>query len=1393
MSILHRFVRLSILLLAMLASLQTPLTAADAARRVPDPLKPWEEWAMWSGDFRGCPTPYDDGRKYLSYWPSQFALIVDHASGRFTLDLTVFHESWVILPGSRDLWPFEVKSNGAAIPVLERAGAPAVHLNAGHYHLDGVYRWDEMPQRIAIPREIGIVTVTLEGKKIEAPAWDAEGFLWLKRTQSDEKERNFLSVKVYRDIEDGIPMWLQTELELSVSGKSREEVLGSILPEGWQLSSVESPIPVAVDEKGMIKAQVRAGKWTVHLVAFRLSHAATFNYAEGIKPIVSEELVAFRAAPDFRMVEVRDVPSIDVSQTTFPAGWRSLPVYRWENSIPFHLEERMRGMGQQKPDPLSIQRELWLDESGKGFTFRDNISGRAQQIWRLDVAETQKLGAVRSNGEGQLITRNPATGALGVEIRSRDINLEATGRIDRAGELSATGWRSDANGLNVSLNLPPGWRLFALFGADSVSGDWLTAWSLLDLFLLLVFTLAVYKLWGLWPCVLSFFAFALSYQEPGAPRFAWLVLLATLALVRFGPAAGFGSWVLRSLKYIAVLALICLLVPFVTQQIQQAIYPQLEANRTYGERVREVFSTINYKLDMAQAGGDSTGLADSAPQARAQAEMAPPPLAGGQVQMAAKSAQRADSTKSFSNTWSGGEPKERQQQNQLRKSNLFYDSKARIQTGPAVPDWNWRRVTFSWSSPVQASQQVRLILIPMTLERVLTVLRIALLLLLAGVLLDARRWHWPLLKSWNGRGVTKVSALLAFLFVFTNIPQASAQQFPDAQTLQTLHDRLLEPSDAFPNAADIANVSLALRDKHLTLDAEIHVAARCAVPLPGRLPAWSPVSVTVDGQPEAALRRDDGYLWVVLGEGVHRVRVEGSLATVTEWEWTFRLKPRHVTIDAPGWTVTGVRPNGIPEQQIFFALIQKSTTGEASYDQQDFQPIVSIDRNIELGLIWQVHNVVTRLSPIGKAVSLRVPLLPGESVISSSDIVKDGHIEVRLGALERTFEWESELPVAEKFPLVTSAADNWVEHWHLVASPVWNVSLSGLAPVFEQGADLVPVWHPWPGEKVELTVNRPEAVSGATVTVRSASYEVGLGRRQRNGRLNLNLQCSIGEDFVLTLPRGAEITTLLQNGRSIPVRQDGDKLVVPLRPGEENIGINWKLNTPLGFVSRMDAVQLPVEAANITSTINAPESRWILWTSGPLRGPAVRLWGVLACALLVAWILGRLELSPLRSSEWMLLAIGLTQLPLPAALLVVGWFFVFVWRGSQSFQKTPNKLYLLAQLILAAFTLIVTGIFVTMIGKGLLGWPEMFITGNGSYAGLLRWYQDRCDGNLPQPLVVSVSIWWYRLFVLAWALWLATAFIRWSKWGWTQFSAGGLNRPFWNWRKKSVPPPLPVQ
>jgi hypothetical protein len=734
------------------------------------------------------------------------------------------------------------------------------------------------------------------------------------------------------------------------------------------------------------------------------------------------------------------------------------------------------------------------------------------------------------------------------------------------------------------------------------------------------------------------------------------------------------------------------------------------------------------------------------------------------------------------------------------KDNLLYDANARIQTGPGVPEWKWRAVSFGWNGPVSATQHVKLVLISLALERVLTVLRVASLLTLAAVLLGARKLGGAVFRA-KGKAA---AAMMAFVATIASAPAQA--QVPDQATLDKLRERLLETSDAYSNAADIPSVSLTLNERKITIDAEIHAAIRTAVPLPGRLPAWSPVNVFVDDKPDVAMRRDDGYLWIVLEAGVHRVRVEGSLANVTEWEWAFLLKPRQVKIDAAGWTFSGVRPDGVPEAQVFFALKQKTAAGAASYDRQEVQTIAVIDRNLELGLIWQVHTTVTRLSPVGKAVALRVPLLPGENVLSSNAVVNDGFIEVRLGAQEQSFSWDSGLAVVSALKLATRADDAWVERWHLVASPVWNVAIAGLAPVFETdvvqpvtanntiragGGDLIPTWQPWPGESVDLAISRPEAIAGATVTVSRATHEISLGKRQRTSKLDLALRCSLGEDFLVDLPPDAEITALTHNGKTIPVRKDGSKLIIPMRPGEQTMSIGWKTNIALGFRALAGDVRLPVESANVQTIINVPDDRWVLWADGPRRGPAVRFWGILICSLIAAVALGRVARSPLNTVAWMLLVIGLTQVPLPAALVVVGWLFFLEWRGSDAFQRLGRGSYNTLQVFLIVLTATALGILLTAVGEGLLGSPEMFITGNGSTSTVLRWFQARSENLLPRPGLCSISIWWYRFFMLAWALWLAASLIHWLRRGWQAFSSGGgfRTKP----KAAPAPPPLPKQ
>ena len=114
-------------------------------------------------------------------------------------------------------------------------------------------------------------------------------------------------------------------------------------------------------------------------------------------------------------------------------------------------------------------------------------------------------------------------------------------------------------------------------------------------------------------------------------------------------------------------------------------------------------------------------------------------------------------------------------------------------------------------------------------------------------------------------------------------------------------------------------------------------------------------------------------------------------------------------------------------------------------------------------------------------------------------------------------------------------------------------------------------------------------------------------------------------------------------------------------------------------------------------------------------------------------------------------------------------------------------------MLLIGLTAIALGIIVLAVREGLLGVPEMFITGNGSSQTILRWYRARCDALLPQPWLISISIWWYRFFMLAWALWLGASLIRWLRGGWENFSHGGIFRksPPKAPKPSPGPPPLP--
>jgi hypothetical protein len=57
---------------------------------------------------------------------------------------------------------------------------------------------------------------------------------------------------------------------------------------------------------------------------------------------------------------------------------------------------------------------------------------------------------------------------------------------------------------------------------------------------------------------------------------------------------------------------------------------------------------------------------------------------------------------------------------------------------------------------------------------------------------------------------------------------------------------------------------------------------------------------------------------------------------------------------------------------------------------------------------------------------------------------------------------------------------------------------------------------------------------------------------------------------------------------------------------------------------------------------------------------------------------------------------------------------------------------------------------------------------------------------MPQPWVLTVPMWVFRVLMLLWALWLAYSLLKWLRWGWQCFNERGLWKKI-IWRRKKQP------
>ena len=1364
--------------------------AADIA--VPAPLEPWRGWVLDQHRELACPPHYANLGEHYCRWPGRLVLQADMHGASFSQDWQLYSDGWITLPGDADSWPQDVHVDEKSAAVIERDGLPVVHLPAGEHQVQGVIRWNSLPTRLVLPADTGLLALTLQGKAVLQPSIDEQGGLLFGENSSSAPETvaDSLSVQVFRELQDDIPLQMETVVRFRVAGRDRELLLGQLLLDGFAPLAMDTPLPARIEPDGRLRVQLRAGEWEVRLRARADGQPLSFASKKMDDSWPEEEIWSLRDNRSLRQITPSGPASIDPSQTDMPAEWRALPAWLLRTGDTLTLTENQRGdeltSGEVSGEQLALHRKLWLDFDGSGITSRDTVSGVLKQAARFSTVPEQLLGRAEVNGEAQLITKLPQqqTGEqqteAGIELRPGPLNLLSISRLEQPARFAVTGWQRDFNSVSAHLNLPPGWMLLHAAGADSAQGSWVARWNLWAIFLVLIVAAASWRLLGAVAGIVALLALLLTYHAQHAPVFFWLAALVGVALVRVLPEGRLRK-VLGIYNGVVFVALAFLLLSFAVDQTRRSVYPQLELG-TYAD-IRQRSDVDSYASGAMQ--------------------MEPPMAAAPAAEMDAAgeiAEQKMDDNAAYSSVKRMAKVNRPAPQ----KLKTGYDVGAKVQTGPGEPAWQWQAVSLRWSGPVTQAQTLQLYLLSPNWHRLWNLASVLLVFAFAGLLLRAA---WP---SANWRVLPKtiipdaIAPGLVLVAVVLMQPspvlaqqpspqQSAATGFPDATLLTELEQRLTRLPDCEPQCAAFSRGLLQLDANNVRLELQIDAQETVAVPLPVARNQWQPRTILVDGETTNSLRRDDaGLLWIVLVPGSHRLLLEGP-ALGDSLQLPFEMPVHNVVVEASGWQVSGLANGQIPGRSLQLtreSQSQKTDNDSAQLLPDAAPPFLRVTRTLVLGLDWQVQTVVERLAPAVGAIAVPVTLLPGEAVLTPGVEVIDGKVQAVISAYSHSFSWYASLKQGNSLILTAAKPAPWVEQWQFNIAPIWHVDFSGLNPVKQDmQSGQLPRWQPWPGETLTATISRPEAVNGNTRTIESAVLDYRPGARSSESTLSLQVRSSQGGELPLALPPASQLQRVLIDGIEQANPAEGVALSVPLRPGQQRIDVTWRQDESISWRTTTPQPQVNEPLSNIELKLQMPEGRWLLAVGGPAMGPALLFWGVLVVILFVAVMLGRSHIAPVATWQWLLLGIGMSTVNSAGSILVVLWFVAMARRAAMDTASLSRSNLQLMQVGLVFLTVLALGALVGTIPMSLLATPDMQVAGNQSSAAQLLWYQDRTLQGLPTAWAISLPMWVYRAVMLVWSLWLVFSLSGWCRWAWLSFSAGELWRSPVPARKQEIPPP----
>ncbi len=1309
------------------------VVGSASAQDIPDDLVDWQGWVQYQQEFRTCPYFANKGAgskaNHLCAWPQQLVLDVSENQADFYITWEVLADSWVPLPGDQKTWPQAITINQSQVPVQNKSHQPRVFLTPGRYQIRGTFNWQSRPESIGVPSEIADIALSIEGEPVKFPVRQDRA-LWLGEVTDDEQiEANSLDIEVNRLFIDGHPMVVFLALDLQVSGVARNENLGRILTDQFQITDVSGELNAYVDQSGDLWVQLKPGYSEILITMNVLGWPSSFTFTADGENWPKQEIWAYQDNKNIRLTQVEGVTPINPEQTS--SRWFEVPNYLVNDGDVFTINEQKRGTLNQS-EQLVLQRQAWLSFDGQTFRSKDRISGEKLGSWRLNADDQLQLLSATNAGETLLITESEA-GEQGVELRKPRVDLTIDGEFGGSFLNQISGWNSQFESVQTRLFLPHGYMALATYNVDSTRHVWLEQWRLWDIFIVMLLTVLTFKVIGLKASVFALLALVLGYHSVNMPLYSWASLILALGLMAWLPQ---GRWLrlVQTYTLLSVLALVIYLIPFLVNEARLTIHPQLENRHAMAEPSLS-FSKVKKTAPLNQVYQQRYST-DNAVQA-ADAMFAEEPLEEqGKLTVTGSRIKRADL---------------------LNR----YQTDATIQAGKGTPQWRYNPVVLNWDGPITATQSYQLYLITPWM-------RVLWRLLLIGFtvmwLMTVLKHMWTMRN--NQKKVTSTSLFWVFGLLFAQ--PLWADDFPSDGMLKELQNRLYPAAECGHQCATVESASVRVEGHRLTIQMTYHTLADVVVPLPGSAD-WQILNVRVNEQIVRNRLRHQNFTWLALEQGINQVELVGDLASKNAVSVNFPYQPGHVTVQSQDWQFAGIDGNHMTGKTLqLIAAKRTETTTEESTQSTDIKPYVKLQRYIKFDDQWYVDNHVTRVAPKHGVVNVALPLLDNEFPLEKVQQDDQGRVLVSMAPGELQFSWRSRLERLDQWQITAQPSEQHIESWHVVSSPQWHVDMAGVPLVATENMTddyddyFEHIYMPRPGESLNIAVSRPAAVAGEALSIDAINNTYTVGKRTTKTITKINYRATQGGRFEVNLDPSAVVKKVSFDGVDSNLVNENGVVAVSYLPGQHNVTIEWHFNHDLGVINHTPSINMNAAYSNLNQTIQVPRDRWLLWGGSAGVGPAFLYWGELLVFVILAFFLARIKYSPLKAWQWLVLGCAFGTFSWLAFAWVASWLFFVGWK--QQFNGFDSRAKsILLQWFSLIFTLIALGVLIGAVAYGLLSYPDMGVAGVGASASRLEWYLDAGANQIPSITLFSLHLWWYKLLILLWSIWVSFALLSWLK------------------------------